>query len=144
MGVPSFFGKKHLCKSMSLLWKEEQKTNKGLLGLGKGYWVAIVLKTPRATCQCRRLKRFDPWIGKIPWSRKWQPNSVFLPGRFHGQRSLVGNSLWGCKEAGTTEWLSTQHIQLIQTFSNSFMSISDMVFRVIYIYNNVIIKCFVF
>ena len=39
-----------------------------------------------STCQCRRCKRrgFNPWVGKIPWSRKWQPTSVFLPGKFHG------------------------------------------------------------
>ena len=42
-------------------------------------------------CWCRGHKkhRFDPWVGKIPWSRKWQFNPVFLPGKFHGQRSLV-------------------------------------------------------
>ena len=39
--------------------------------------------------------RFDPWIGKIPWRRKWQPIPVFLPGKSHGQRSLVGYSPWG-------------------------------------------------
>ena len=33
---------------------------------------------------------FDPWIGKIPWSRKWQLASVYLPGESHGQRSLAG------------------------------------------------------
>ena len=33
---------------------------------------------------------FDPWIGKIPWRRKWPPTPVFLPGEFHGQRSLAG------------------------------------------------------
>ena len=43
------------------------------------------------TCQCRRL-RFDPWFSKMPWRRKWQPTPVFLPGRFHGQRSLAGYS----------------------------------------------------
>ena len=34
------------------------------------------------TCQCRRLKRpgFHPWVGKIPWRKKWQPSPVFLPG----------------------------------------------------------------
>jgi len=32
----------------------------------------------------------NPWIGKIPWRRKWQPTPVFLPGKFHGERSLVG------------------------------------------------------
>ena len=36
--------------------------------------------------------RFDPWIGKIPCRRKWQPTPVFLPGESHGQRSLVGDS----------------------------------------------------
>ena len=35
------------------------------------------------------------WVGKIPWSRKWQPTPVFLPGKFHGQRSLAGYSLLG-------------------------------------------------
>ena len=40
---------------------------------------------------------------KIPWRRKWQPASVFLPGRVHGQRSLVGYSPWGHKESDTTE-----------------------------------------
>ena len=38
--------------------------------------------------------------GKIPWKRKWQPTSVFLPGESHGQRSLVGYSLGDCKEMG--------------------------------------------
>ena len=39
--------------------------------------------------------RFDPWVGKIPWRREWQPTPVFLPGEFHGQRSLVGYHPWG-------------------------------------------------
>ena len=46
---------------------------------------------------------FDPWVGKIPWRRKWQPTPVSLPGKSHGQRSLVGCSPWGGKELGTTE-----------------------------------------
>ena len=43
------------------------------------------------TCQCRRCRKwgFDPWIGKIPWRREWQPIPVFLPGECHGQRSLA-------------------------------------------------------
>ena len=45
---------------------------------------------------------FDPWVGKIPWRRKWQPTPVFLPGKCHGQRSLVGYSPWGCKESDMT------------------------------------------
>ena len=59
-------------------------------------------------CQCRRHRRlkFDSWEGKIPWSRKWQPTPVFLPGKSYGQRSLVDCSAWGCKESDTTEQLS--------------------------------------
>ena len=40
----------------------------------------------------------------IYWlSREWQPTPVFLPGEFHGQRSLVGYSPWGCTELDTTD-----------------------------------------
>ena len=57
------------------------------------------------TCHFRRHKRyeFDPWVGKIPWRRTWQPTPVFLPGEFHGQRNLAGYSPWGHKESDTTE-----------------------------------------
>ena len=48
---------------------------------------------------------FDPWVGKIPWRRKWQPTSVFLPGKSHGPWSLVGYCSWGRKESDTTERL---------------------------------------
>ena len=41
---------------------------------------------------------FDSWFGKLPWSREWLPSPVFLPGEFHGQRSLVGYNPWGPKE----------------------------------------------
>ena len=44
-------------------------------------------------CQCRSL-RFNPWVGKIPWSRKWQPTPVFLPRKSHGQRRVAGCSPW--------------------------------------------------
>ena len=41
-----------------------------------------------STCRCRRCKRwrFQPWVGKIPWRRKWQPTPVFMPGKSHGER----------------------------------------------------------
>ena len=48
---------------------------------------------------------FKPWVRKIPWRRKWQPTPVFLPGEFHGQRSLVGYCPRGHKESDTTERL---------------------------------------
>ena len=52
-----------------------------------------------STCQCRRHKRgeFNPRVRKIPLRRKWQPTLVFLPGKFHGQRSLAGYSPQGHK-----------------------------------------------
>ena len=48
------------------------------------------------------------YFRKIPWSRKWQPTPVFLPGKCHGQRSLVGYSPWDHKEPDMAERLSTQ------------------------------------
>ena len=53
-------------------------------------------------CQCRRHKRcgFNPWVGKIPWRRKWQATPVFLPGKSHGQRSLVGYKSIGLQRVG--------------------------------------------
>ena len=52
-------------------------------------------------CQCRRRKRrgCNAQIGKIPWSRAWQPTPVFFPGESHGQRSLAGYSPRGRKES---------------------------------------------
>ena len=47
---------------------------------------------------------FDPWVGKIPWRRRWQPTPIFLPGEFRGLRSLMGYNPRGRKEAGMTEW----------------------------------------
>ena len=45
-----------------------------------------------------------------PWRRKWWPTPVSLPGKSHGQRSLVGSSSWGCKESGTTERLTLTYL----------------------------------
>ena len=66
------------------------------------YWASLV---------AQRLKHlpgiwrpgFDPWVGKIPWRRKWQHTPVFLPGKSHGWGSLVGCRLWGRTESDTTE-----------------------------------------
>ena len=57
-------------------------------------WASLVAQTVKNLLQCRR-PGFDPWVGKIPWRREWQPTPVFLPGEFHGQRRLAGYSLWG-------------------------------------------------
>ena len=44
----------------------------------------------------------ETWVEKIAWRRKWQPTPVFLPGKSHGQESLMGYSPWGCKESDMT------------------------------------------
>ena len=46
-----------------------------------------------------------PWVGKIPWRRKWQPTPVFLPGESHGRRRVVGYSARGHKESDMIEQL---------------------------------------
>ena len=56
--------------------------------------------------QCRR-HGFHPWIGTIPWRRKWLHISVFLPGKSHGQRSLVGYGPWGYIELDMTQQVRT-------------------------------------
>ena len=55
---------------------------------------------------------FDPWIGKIPWRRKWQPTPVFLPAESHGQRNLVGYRPWGHKESDRTEHARTRQFKI--------------------------------
>ena len=59
-------------------------------------------------CVCLQCGRpgFDSWVGKIPWSRKWQSTPVFLPEKSHGQGGQVGYSPWCHKESDMTEWLS--------------------------------------
>ena len=51
--------------------------------------------------QCRK-PWFDSWVQRIFWKKKWQPTPVFLPGKWHGQRSLAGYSPWSCKESDMT------------------------------------------
>ena len=80
-------------------------------------WASVLwLSGKESTCQCRKLRghRFDSWVRKIPWRRKWQPIAVFLPGKSHGQRSVVGYRPWGSKESDMTE-----HITV--TYSRNFL-----------------------
>ena len=60
---------------------------------------------------------FDPWVGKIPWRRKWQPTPIFLPEEFHGQRSLAGYNSWGHKESDMTEQLILHFTSVYQVDS---------------------------
>ena len=97
------------------------------LPLSHPFFWSLLLLTPWASQVARVVKNPPtnagytgsiPGSGRFPWRRKWQPASVFLPGKFHRQRSLVGYSPWGHKELDTTERL-TLSLSLIpvSTFS---------------------------
>ena len=83
----------------------------------------------KSACHCWRLKRleFDPWVRKIPWSRKWQPTQVFLPVKFHGQRSLADYSPWGRKELDMTEQTHTMKVKDVRKFKNSLLSTARVI-----------------
>ena len=68
--------------------------------------------------QCGR-PGLNPWVGKIPWRRKWQSTPVLLPGESHGWRSLVSYSPRGCKESDTTEQLHLTSPHLNATRANA-------------------------
>ena len=90
--------------------------NQHIISLRLPWW----LRQWRICLQGRR-PGFDPWVGKIPWRREWQPTPVFWPGEFHGQRSLVGCSPWGCKESDMTERERKQ----VHLFCKQFKEKSD-------------------
>ena len=68
-----------------------------------------MVKNLRAMQETCTRHGFDSLVRKIPWRRKWQPTPVLLPGRSHGQRSLVGYSPWGCKMSDMTERLNSNN-----------------------------------
>ena len=63
--------------------------------------VALIVKNLPANVE--DTDRIDFPCRRIPWRRAWQSTPVFLPGKFHGQRSLAGYSLWGPKESDTAD-----------------------------------------
>ena len=69
--------------------------------------VGLVVKNQPVSAGDIKRCRFNPWVGKIPWRRAWQPTPVFWPGEFHGQRSLACFRPWGHKESNMTE--ATEH-----------------------------------
>ena len=77
--------------------------------------VALVVKNlPVSAGRCKR-HGFDPWVGKIPWRRKWQSTPVFLPGESRGWGSLMGYSHGVIKSWTWLKWLST-HIYINSSF----------------------------
>ena len=74
-----------------------------------------------STCQCRRCRKcgLDPWVGMIPWRRKWWPSLVLLPGKFHRQRSLAGYSPWCYKRVGHDLATKPQQPKPLDNFKKS-------------------------
>ena len=62
-----------------------------------------MVKNLPAMQELKEMQGFSPWVRKIPWRRKWQPNPVFLLGECYGQRGLRGYSSWGHKKSDMTE-----------------------------------------
>ena len=72
---------------------------------------ALVVKILPANAEDIRDSRFNPWVRKIPWRRKWQPTPVFLPGKSHRQRSLVATVHRVTKSQTQKKWLSMHSMQ---------------------------------
>ena len=90
--------------------------NPQILLQNRGFPGRSVVKKPPATQE-------TSGVGKIPWRRKWQPTPVFLPGKSHGQRSLVGVH-GGQKRVGHD--LATNNKTLQNDYSRKAMHISEM------------------
>ena len=79
------------------------------------------LSSKDSLCQCRSHRKswFNPWVRESLWRKKWQPPPVFLPGKSHGERSLGGYSLWGCKELDMIKHACTlTHAQKCSRYSD--------------------------
>ena len=64
---------------------------------------AFPMAQQQRICLPIRRCQFNPWVGNIPWKRKWESTPVFMPRKSHGQRSLVRYSPWSCTESDITE-----------------------------------------
>ena len=83
-----------------------------------------VVKNPPAMKE-REETQVNPWVRKISWRVQWQPTPVFLLGKSHRQRSLVGYSVWGCKEL----WMSvSKHVLVYYTYYSWFTVVQVMSF----------------
>ena len=83
-------GKNKLRTEMGVKFGNMEYFSVARVGKKETIWVGLPwwLSRKESTSQCRGYG-CDPWVGKIPWRRKWQPTPVFLPGKFHGQ-NLAG------------------------------------------------------
>ena len=99
-GVGEWQGGLACCKSWG---HKESDTTEWLSWTG----ASLVAETVKNLPVGQEMKEIWVWtlVRKIPWRRKWQTTLLLLPGKSHGQRSLVGYNPWGLKESDTSEWL---------------------------------------
>ena len=84
------------------------------------FWASLVAQTVK-NLPATQESWFDLWVGKIPWKREWLPTPVFLPRKFHGQRSLEGYSPWVPKESDTERLTHTHtHTHTHSTYMETF------------------------
>ena len=111
------------------------ETDQLLLGpTPRGFPGGSVVNNPPANIGDSRC-RLHPWVGKIIWRRKWQPTPVFLPGKFHGQRSLVGYNT--CVAHSRTLGHSTHHPQSCK-FPGSELKARSLIFNLPLNYANAV------
>ena len=99
-----------------------------------GYGLPRWRSGKESTCQYRRCKRcrFNSWVGKIPWNRKWQPAPVFLPGKFPWTGEPGRLQSMGLKELDTTDHVCTHKLNIPLIFFNAYHSwriIKSNIFR---------------
>ena len=78
-----------------------------------------------------RRPRFNPWVGKILWKRKWQPAPGFWPGEFQGQRSLAGYNPRSCKESDVTKRLIFSHLRWLDFQRRSHFKLQGVGFQLV-------------
>ena len=90
----------HICFQIRFLFSLEKYPEVELLD-SMIVWASLVAQVVKPLLEMR-----EAWVQSLGWEdpleKEWQPTPVLLPGKFHGLRSLVGYSLWGCKESDTT------------------------------------------
>ena len=99
------------------------------VGYGNPLWYSCLENTMDRGAWCapgHGVAKSRTWLKWLSWRRKWQLTPVFLPGEYHGQRSLVGYRPWGHEESDITEWLNT--ISIIKNGEKIFLNSTNLLF----------------
>ena len=108
----------------------------GCGSVGRSLDCSWAVKNELLQCRSGRRRGFNPCIGQIPWRGVWQPTPVFLPGKFHGQRSLTDYSPWDCKESDMTK--ATEHTQGGLLTGNQWTWVFSRAFMLIIVWRNLL------